>query len=192
MRMLVWLLLWAAPDTRPAIVAFGDSITDGFGVPKGSAYPEQLQRMLDAKGKRWRVVNAGVSGDTTSNALDRMPGVLELKPKLVIVEIGGNDGLRGLPLEMTRKNLDEMIGKLRGAGARVLLVGMTLPANYGREYVTRFERMYEEVASKHRVTLAPASKAGMGGLMQPDGLHPTPPGHRRLAEFLLPYVEKEL
>jgi acyl-CoA thioesterase-1 len=124
-----------------------------------------------------------------------MAQVIALRPRAVILEIGGNDGLRGLPVTQSRRNLEELVGGLRKSGVRVLLVGMTLPRNYGPAYVAQFEQMYDEIAKKHRVPLAPvksAKIAGGPGLMQPDGIHPTGAGYRKLVEFLLPYVEKLL
>jgi acyl-CoA thioesterase-1 len=185
----------AAPvveDRRPAIVALGDSITAGHGVGPGHSYPDYVQRALEAKGYRYRVINEGVSGDTTSNGLERLSQVIERKPEVVILELGGNDGLRGIPIESTRANLEEMIAALHNAGAVVVLAGMTLPPNYGVDYIRRFERMYEELASRHRLKLIAFRLEKLGGtyneLMQRDGLHPTREGHRRLGE----YVAREL
>lgn len=184
----------AAP--APVLVAFGDSITEGYGVDRAASYPAQLERALAAKGINWKVVNAGVSGDTTGNALDRVASVIAAKPRLVLVEFGGNDGLRGFPHEVTRKNLDELIGRLLKAGSRVALIGMTLPKNYGGTYVGKFEEVFAALAAKHRITLISvkgAAVAGGGpGLMQPDGIHPTGAGYARLVSYLLPFVEKEI
>lgn len=185
-----------AAAAAPVLVAFGDSITEGYGVDRTQSYPAQLERALAAKGFRWRVVNAGVSGDTSGNALDRVASVIAAKPGLVLVEFGGNDGLRGLPVEVTRRNLDELITRLKQNGSRVALVGMTLPKNYGPAYVARFEEVYAGLAAKHRVTLIPVKGAAVAGggpaLMQPDGIHPTAAGYTRLVSFLLPFVEKEI
>jgi acyl-CoA thioesterase-1 len=178
-------------DARPVIVAFGDSLTDGFGVANGEKYTDYLQAALDARKLAYRVVNAGVSGDTTGNALDRLPGVLALKPKLVILEIGGNDGLRGLPVEQTERNLEEIVKGLQAGGARLLMWGMTLPRNYGPRYVRDFERMYETVAKRYRVTLIPVREFGQVE-MQPDGIHPTGAGYARIAPVVFKYVEREL
>jgi len=185
----------AAAAFDPPIVAFGDSITEGFGVAPESSYPALLERRLRARGYGWKVINAGVSGDTTNNGLDRLARVLTLRPALVILEFGGNDGLRGLPVAATRRNLDEMISAFRKQGARVLLVGMTLPGNYGAAYLAEFEKIYADLARKHRIRLVSARAAGIlgsPGLMQRDGIHPTAAGYAKFVEYLLPFVEQEM
>ncbi|HVV47292.1 MAG TPA: arylesterase, partial [Bryobacteraceae bacterium] len=129
-------------DTRPVIVAFGDSLTAGYGVEPGKSYPDFLQRRLDAAGYKYHVVNLGVSGDTTTDGIQRIPEVLAAKPELVILEFGGNDGLRGLPVSTTRANLTQMIQSLQKAKIQILLAGMTLPRNYGSAYIHSFEKVY--------------------------------------------------
>ena len=178
-------------DTRPAIVAFGDSLTDGYGVPQGQKYTDYLQTALDEKGLKYRVVNAGVSGDTTGNALDRVASVVALKPVLVILEIGGNDGLRGLPVEQTRQNLGQIVTQLQASGAKVLLWSMTLPRNYGPRYVRQFERVYESTGKQYKVKLVPVREFGQVE-MQADGIHPTGAGYQKVAPVVLKYVEREL
>jgi acyl-CoA thioesterase-1 len=118
-------------DARPAIVVYGDSISAGFGLDAGQSFPDLLQQELDRRGKKYRVVNMGVSGDTTQDGMARMGLATAEKPAIVVLELGGNDGLRGVPVEVTRKNLSEMIETFQKAGARVVLAGMTLPPNYG-------------------------------------------------------------
>src|SRR5580704_17126712 len=127
-------------DTRPAVVAFGNSLTAGFGAEPGNSYPDFLQKDLDRTGLHWRVINAGVSGDTTTDGVNRLGEVLAYKPRIVIVEFGGNDGLRGLPIETTRANLEQMVSTLQTSGAKVILAGMTLPPNYGPNYIRTFEQ----------------------------------------------------
>lgn len=178
-------------DTRPVIVALGDSLTDGYGVPAGEKYTDYLQAALDEKGLKYRVVNAGVSGDTTGNALDRVPGVVALDPVLVILEIGGNDGLRGLPVEQTRQNLEEIVKQLQASGAKVLLWSMTLPRNYGRKYVREFEKVYESIGRQYKVPLVPVREFGQVE-MQADGIHPTGAGYRKVAPVVFRYVKREL
>src|SRR5206468_12245441 len=121
-------------DTRPVIVCFGDSLTAGAGLDPAQSYPEVLQKELDARGQRYRVVNAGVSGDTTQDGLTRLPMVLAEKPAVVVLEFGANDGLRGQPVAVAAANLKQMIEELQKGGAKVVLAGMTLPPNYGAEY----------------------------------------------------------
>lgn len=180
------------PDGRPVIVAFGDSLSAGFGVDPGESYPDYLQRLLDERGYRYRVINAGISGDTTSGGVERLPSVLEHKPAIVILELGGNDGLRGFPVSLTRQNLEQMIVGLQQAGARVLLAGITLPPNYGERYIRDFERNYQELARQYRTPLIPFLLEGVAlepGLMQQDGIHPTAAGNRKVAATVLRYLE---
>src|SRR6202161_3249571 len=135
-------------DTKKVLVVFGDSLSAGYGVPQGQSYPDDLQRKLDAQGYAWRVVNLGISGGTTSGGLARMSTGTALRPAMVLLELGGNDGLRGLPLAMSRENLDQMIAAFERAGARVVLAGMTLPPNYGPDYIHTFEAIYTGLAAK--------------------------------------------
>ncbi|MGC8884658.1 MAG: arylesterase [Bryobacteraceae bacterium] len=181
-----------ATDTRPVIAAFGDSLTAGYGVEPGESYPDHLQRLLDERGYRYRVVNLGISGDTTDGGVARLQDALLLKPKIVILELGANDGLRGLPLERTRANLDLMINAFQGAGAKVVLAGMTLPRNYGAAYVRDFERIFRDLARQRRTVLIPFFLEGVAmqpGLMQPDALHPNAAGCRKVAEMVFRHIE---
>ncbi|MEO7142489.1 MAG: arylesterase [Bryobacteraceae bacterium] len=175
-------------DSRPVIAAFGDSLTAGFGADPGKSYPDFLQKEIDIRGLAWRVVNAGVSGDTTTDGLARTAEVLAFHPHIVILEFGGNDGLRGLPLSTPRENLDRIIVALRNAGARVVLAGMTLPPNYGSDYIRPFEQLYKDLAAKYKLPLIPFLLAGVGAhpnLMQRDGLHPTAEGNRIVAQNVM-------
>lgn len=179
-------------DPRPVILAFGDSLTAGYGVGPGESYPEQLQRILDAEGYAWRVVNMGVSGDTTDGGVSRLDAALLLKPKIVILELGANDGLRGLPLERTRANLDLMINSFQGEGAKVILAGMTLPRNYGAAYVREFERIFRDLSKQRGAVLIPFFLEGVAmntELMQPDALHPNAAGCRKVAELVFRHLE---
>jgi len=178
-------------DDRPVIAAFGDSISAGFGLDPGKSFPDDLQRMLDAKGYRYRVANLGVSGDTTTDGLERLPAVLAVKPAIVILEFGGNDGLRGQPVAGAKANMAQMIQALQKAGAEVVLAGMTLPRNYGPEYIHNFEQMYVELASEYHLTRFPFLLDQVGGitsLMQPDGLHPTARGAEIVAGTVMQYL----
>jgi acyl-CoA thioesterase I len=175
-------------DTRPRIVAFGDSLTAGLGVPAEESYPAQLQRRLDVLGYTYRVINAGVSGDTTAGGLRRVSWILTNKPDLVILELGANDGLRGLSVDQTQHNLREIIQRLRGAGVGVVLAGMKLPPNYGQDYTTRFEAMYQTLAREYQMPFIPFFLEGVGGsslLNQADGIHPTSKGYKVVVENLL-------
>ena len=183
---------------RPAIVCFGDSLTAGFGVDPGKAYPDLLQQELDRRGYRYRVVNLGVSGDSTQDGLERLPQVLAEKPRIVVLEFGANDGLRGQPAAIAEGNLAQMAEALEKAGARVVLAGITLPPNYGPEYIHKFDAMYPGLAKRYKMPLIPFLLAGAAGnrnLMQPDGLHPNTEGTRVVVEnawrALEPLLEKE-
>lgn len=179
-------------DTRPVIVAFGDSLSAGYGAPPGESYPDFLQKDLDAAGLHWRVVNEGVSGNTTTDGLYRISEVLAYKPRVTILEFGGNDGLRGLPISITRANLAEMIQKLEAAGSRVLIAGLTLPPNYGGEYVTKFGQVYVDLAKEYMVPRIPfllSDVALRPGLMQRDGIHPTGEGNEIVAKLVLRYLK---
>ena len=172
-------------DDRPVIVAFGDSLTAGRGVDTEHNYPSQLQRKLDAEGYRYRVVNAGQSGDTSAQGLNRLAAVRDLRPAIVIVEFGANDGLRGLPVEATRQNLDSIITQLGADGANVVLAGMALPPNYGSSYTGAFRRMFPDLARQHKVALVPFLLQGVAGhpeLNQEDGIHPTAEGYSIVVE----------
>lgn len=176
------------PDDRPRIIAFGDSLTAGLGVTPEQSYPTQLQKQLDALGYHYQVLNAGVSGDTSAGGLRRVSWVLAGQPRVVILELGGNDGLRGLGLPETRSHLDAIIRQLKDAHVRVILAGMKLPPNYGEEYTARFEAMYRDLAQLHGLPLIPFLLEGVGGekaLNQADGIHPTGEGYRIVVENVL-------
>ena len=176
------------PAALPRIVAFGDSLTAGLGVAAGEAYPAQLQRRLDALGFRYRVINAGVSGETTAGGLRRVPWVLKDKPEIVILELGANDGLRGLRLEETKANLEQIIQQVTRSGASIVLAGMKLPPNYGRDYIDGFERIYPELAERYHLPFIRfflEGVAGSGTLNQADGIHPTAEGYERVVEGVL-------
>jgi acyl-CoA thioesterase-1 len=193
----LFLLPSLAHAEPPVIVAFGDSLTSGLGVPVEQAYPARLERMLRAAGYPHRVINAGVSGDTTAGGVRRVEAVLALRPVLVIVELGANDGLRGIALPQIRANLDRILERLRAAGVPVVLAGMKLPPNYGPTYTDGFALMYAELARRHHVTLMPFFLDGVAArpeLNQPDGLHPTAEGYGVIADriwsALLPLLGK--
>jgi len=179
-------------DRRHLIVAFGDSLSAGYGLDPSQSYPDCLQRELDRRGFAYRIVNEGVSGDTTSGGLARLDSVLALRPVIVILELGANDGLRGIRVAASQDNLERMILALQGAGARVVLAGMTLPPNYGPDYIRSFERMYAVLASRHKLPLIPFLLEGVAGTssyMQRDGLHPNAEGARRVAATVLKALE---
>lgn len=175
------------PADAPTVVVLGDSLAAGLHLAEDDAYPAALQRLLFARGHPFRLVNAGVSGDTSAGGLRRMEWVLKSKPDVLIVELGGNDGLRGLPLEQLEANLRSIVRQGREAGARVLLAGMQMPPNLGAEYSGAFTALYPRVAEQEGATFAPEFLRGVGGepnMLLEDGLHPTAAGHERLASNL--------
>ena len=176
----------------PLIVALGDSLTAGLGVGVDEAYPALLEARLRREGFHYRVVNAGVSGDTSAGGVRRIDWVLRLSPAIVIVALGANDGLRGQPPEALRDNLTRIVERARGGGAQVLLAGMRVPPNYGDQYARAFTAVFPTVAEATGVPLAPFLLEGVAGdarLNQPDGIHPNAEGQRRIADRLWPYLK---
>ena len=174
----------AGKGSRPLLVCFGDSLTAGAGIDAEVAYPADLQRMLDQQGYNYRVVNAGVSGDTTKDGLERIAEVLRMHPQVVVVEFGGNDGLRGLPASQAQRNLDSIVRQLKAGGAKVAMAGITLPAQYGGPYIQSFNAMFPAVAKRNGVPLLPfilQDVYGVPGYIQDDGIHPTARGAQQVA-----------
>ncbi len=175
--MLLASVLDAATDEAPVILVLGDSISAAYGLSSAEGWVTLLQNRLRAQGYGHRVVNASVSGETTTGGLTRLPRALALhRPAIVVLELGGNDGLRGLPLETSRANLARMIELARAAGAQVLLLGMKMPPNYGPKYTTGFETIYATLAKQNRLSFVPffLEKIALApGMLQADGLHPT-------------------
>jgi len=180
------------PDIRPSVAAFGDSLSAGFGAEAGKSYPDYLQKLIDAKGYRYRVINAGVSGDTSTDGVERMRDVVAAHAAVVIVEFGGNDGLRGQPVSGTKANLEQMIVALQKGGAKVVLAGITLPRNYGLEYIRSFDSIYTDLAKKYKLVLVPFLLQGVAasgpGLMQQDSIHPTAAGNEKVAATVFRYL----
>jgi len=180
------------PEIRPSVAAFGDSLSAGFGAEAGKSYPDYLQKLIDAKGYRYRVINAGVSGDTSTDGVERMRDVVAAHAAVVIVEFGGNDGLRGQPVSGTKANLEQMIVALQKGGAKVVLAGITLPRNYGLEYIRSFDSIYTDLAKKYKLVLVPFLLQGVAasgpGLMQQDSIHPTAAGNEKVAATVFRYL----
>ncbi|MGI4828037.1 MAG: arylesterase [Janthinobacterium lividum] len=174
----------AEGDPRPLLVCFGDSLTAGAGVDPDQAYPADLQRLLDHDGYAYKVVNEGVSGNTTKDGIDRLAEVLRLHAQVVVVEFGGNDGLRGLSTTQAQHNLDTMVRQLKAGGARVAMAGITLPAQYGGAYIQSFNAMFPTVATRYHVPLLPfilQDVYGVPGDIQDDGIHATAKGNLQVA-----------
>ena len=194
------VLLWAAvfgsavaADRTPEILAFGDSITAGFGLPSNEAFPARLEARLRAQGIAAKVVNAGVAGDTTAGGLARLDWALADKPDVVILELGANDALRGIDPATVRANLEAMISRIQASGAKLLLTGMLAPPNWGEDYRRDFDRIYPELAQAHGVALYPFLLDGVAmdaRLNQPDGLHPNERGVAVLVDHIAPLVAR--
>lgn len=188
----------AADNTGRApikILALGDSLTAGHGLVQADSFPAQLQKALQAKGYHVRVINAGVSGDTTSDGLARLDWVLAAKPDAVIVELGANDALRGIDPAVTRANLDKILHTLHQRGLPVLLAGMLAPPNLGKAYADQFDPIYPALAVKYDTVLYPFFLDGVAtrpALNQPDGMHPNARGVKVVVQHILPAVEKLL
>ncbi|MEK9661179.1 MAG: arylesterase [Alphaproteobacteria bacterium] len=179
----------------PVVVAFGDSLSAGYGVAEAEAFPAQLKRALAEKGIEVRMINAGVSGDTSAGGRARLDWMLADKPDLVIVELGANDGLRGIEPAMTRGNIDAILTRLGGDGVSVLLTGMLAPPNLGAEYGDAFNTLFAGLAEKHDVIFYPFFLDGVAAnpaLNQPDGIHPTAEGVAVIVERILPFVVEAL
>jgi acyl-CoA thioesterase I len=185
-----------ASAAEPVILVVGDSLSAGYGVAVDSTWVALLQKRLAAQGYGYRVVNASISGDTTGGARARLPRALEVhKPAIVILELGGNDGLRGLPLRQVRENFEFLIERSQAAGAKVVLVGMRMPPNYGAAYADGFHALYGELAKRYGTPLLGFFLEGVAldeKLMQADGIHPTAAAQPRLLDNLWPVLSQVL
>jgi acyl-CoA thioesterase-1 len=185
-----------ATSARPPVVVFlGDSLTAGLGLEEPQAYPAVLGTRFAAQGRPIRVINAGVSGDTTAGGVRRLDWLLRQKPDVVVVGLGANDALRGAAPEEIERNLREILSRCRAAGAQVLLLGMRIPPNYGPAYTRRFTDLYPRIANDMGVPLVPFLLDGVGGipeLNQADGIHPTAVGQQKVADNVYPYLRDVL
>jgi acyl-CoA thioesterase-1 len=190
--LLVNVIMGDAMAAPVRILALGDSLTAGFGLAADAAFPARLEKALRAEGRDVKVINAGVSGDTTTGGLARLDWSLAEKPDLAIVELGANDGLRGIDPKLTRANLDTLLKRLKAAGIGTLLTGMLTPPNYGPAFQAEFKAVFQDLAARHDVVFYPFFLDGiagnMTGLNQPDGLHPTAKGVDVIVERILPSV----
>jgi acyl-CoA thioesterase-1 len=189
------LLLTPMPGLArtPEVLAFGDSLTAGLGLSASEAFPARLAARLKDEGIDIRMVNAGVSGDTTTDGLARLDWALADKPDFVILALGANDAMRGIDPKIVRANLDKMIDKIQASGARLMLLGMLAPANWGAQYEHEFDRIYPELAKAHDVPLYPFFLDGVAmnpALNQPDGIHPNQRGVAIMVDHIAPLVAK--
>lgn len=184
--LLLCLIVSGAAQAAPVILVFGDSLSAGYGLETSQAWPSLLQQRLNHNKQNWRVVNASISGETSAGGLVRLPAALaQQKPAIVILELGANDGLRGLSMTAMQRNLDAMILRIQHTGARVLLVGIHLPPNYGMAYTEKFRRVYETLARQQHVALLPSLLNGIEAkreLFQADGFHPIASAQNQVLE----------
>jgi acyl-CoA thioesterase I len=185
--LCLWLVTALGAAETKTMLFFGDSLTAGYGLDPDEAFPALIQRKLDASGRAWRVVNAGLSGETTAGGLRRLDWILRQPVDVFVIELGGNDGLRGIDPQTSRANLESMIKRVRERypAVKVVLAGMQMPTNMGPEYTREFAAMYSDLAQKLPITLIPFLLEGVGGVPQlnlPDGIHPTAEGHKIVAE----------
>jgi acyl-CoA thioesterase-1 len=180
-------LLPSVSSAQSAILVLGDSLSAGYGIPRAAAWVTLLQQELQRTHPHYKVINASISGETTSGALQRMPATLkEHQPSIVIIELGANDGLRGTPLRITEKNFDSLIRQALASGAKVLLLGMQLPPNYGIDYTSQFKKFYQKLAQRHRIALVPFLLEGVAAEQyQADNLHPTAEAQPKIVETVM-------
>ena len=194
--ILFLITLQFANAKDDTILFLGDSLTEGLGVTKDEAFPKLVEILIQKELKKdISIINAGVSGSTTSDGLDRLKWYLKKKPSIVFLALGANDGLRGLDLKQSQKNLEEIIKYAQESGAKVLLAGMLIPPNYGPEYSENFRKMYEEIKDKYKLKSMPFlldQVAGNKNLNQSDGIHPNEQGHKTIAKNVFEFIKKDL
>lgn len=190
---LFMLLALPVAASQSTLLVLGDSLSAAYGVPTQTAWVQLLQNRLHKKNPGWQVVNASISGETTDGGLRRLPRLLEKhRPEVVVIELGGNDGLRGFPPDVIESNLADMVEQVKSAGAIPLLIGMKMPPNYGRSYNQAFTRVYQSVSDKYGATLVPFFLEGIynrEGMMQGDGIHPTEQAQPLLLDNIWPRLE---
>lgn len=190
-------LFFQASNPTKLILFFGDSLTAGYGLSPEEAFPALVEKKINQTSKKVRVVNAGLSGETSAGGLSRIDWILRQPVDIFVLELGANDGLRGLPVDQTRKNLQGIIDKVKNKypNCKIVLAGMMVPPNMGKEYTEEFKRVYPELASKNKATLIPFILDGVGGiekLNQADGIHPNVEGHQIISNRIAPIFEKLL
>lgn len=187
--------LWALDASAKKLVIIGDSVTEGYGVSRDAAYPSLLQKKLEKAGKNWRVINSGISGSTSASSLSRITWHMKQKPDLIILALGGNDGLRGNDVKTMEANLTAGIEFAKKSGVKIILAGIRMPPNYGATYTSEFDGAFARVAGKTGVPLIPFILDKVGGdqkLNLEDGIHPNEKGHAIIADTVFKAVEKFL
>jgi acyl-CoA thioesterase-1 len=197
LTLMIALIAGVSPaSARSKILVMGDSISAAYGIQRDAGWVALLDRRLSETASPWQVVNASISGETTGGGLARLPKALEAHdPEIVIIELGGNDGLRGYPVSRIRENLDKLVELAVTGGRRVLLLGMRIPPNYGPRYTRAFEDMYRDVAEAHGVRFVPFILEAVAlnpGLMQDDGIHPTAEAQQKLLDSVWPELQQVL
>lgn len=185
--VLILSLVPFSAFAQKRLIVLGDSITEGYGVAKDAAYPALLEKKLKEAKKDWSVVNSGVSGSTTASGLSRMKWLFKTKPDAVLLVLGANDGLRGLKVEASQKNLAESIEYAQSQKVQVILGGLYMPPNYGKDYTDKFKKMYSDLAAKYKVTFIPFILDKVGGDPKynlADGIHPNEEGHKIIADTI--------
>lgn len=192
---ILFTIIFQGQEKPISIVFYGDSITAGYGIDPNYSYPAEIQRIFDKKGLNAKVTNAGLSGETSAGGLTRINWILKKQVDVFVLELGGNDGLRGLPLEQTRQNLQKILDtvKAKYPEAKIIVAGMEVPPNLGKKYTEEFRYIYPDLARKNDVTLIPFILDGVGGdssLNQGDGIHPNADGHKIIAENVAKVIEE--
>lgn len=195
MKLFLFLILFSTSIMAETILFLGDSLTEGYQLSKDEAYPAVIERQLQKTHKGIKIINGGVSGATSASGLKRMDWYLKAKPDIMVLALGANDGLRGMKVDQTEKNLASVIEKAQERGITVILAGMKMPTNMGEPYRTNFENIFPKLAKKYSLKLVPFILEGVGGkpeLNLPDGIHPNPKGHEVMAKTVLKVLETEL
>jgi acyl-CoA thioesterase I len=195
--LIAWFSLFTLPQTQKVILFYGDSLTAGYGLSQEEAFPAQAAFILNKNGQAVKAINAGLSGETSAGGLARLDWVLRQPIDVFVLELGANDGLRGLPLEQTRKNLQNIIDKVKAKNpeVKVVIAGMMVPPNMGEAYTTEFQKIFPELAKKNKAHLIPfllQDVAGIEKLNQPDGIHPNAEGHKIVGSTVATVLHKVL
>jgi acyl-CoA thioesterase-1 len=188
-------LIFSVSSSAKTVLVMGDSLTEGYRLAKEEAYPYLMEMELKKKYPDVKIINGGISGSTSASAVRRLDWYIKAKPEIMILALGANDGLRGLKVEETSKNLEAVIMKAKSSGIRVIMSGMKMPPNYGKDYSEKFNQIFPRLAKKHELKLIPfilENVAGIPALNLPDGIHPNPEGHKVMAKNVMKFLEAEL